>query len=188
LESYPTATPFFKVSSTSAKTQGYLLHCTKCLQKNELQEDFRAGLDELLRGSNSDGESAAVDADRQLELIPDDFQMDVFCINSNDYLKIKGIKPGSDGPLNTFSNVNDTQIPALRAFVHDATAKRIRSYAVSYVDYVGNILDRVRLLSANAKDVPASLESRQLQAAFEKEKVVRQKSPINCARLSEESQ
>jgi hypothetical protein len=66
--------------------------------KTCLQDDFRAGLEEILKPDDED-------APTQIQSptpIPVDYQMDVYCISSNDYLKIQGIKPKTDGPPSTF--------------------------------------------------------------------------------------
>jgi hypothetical protein len=87
--------------------------------KSCLQEDFRSGLKELYRKDDDDDGNTD---DNQQSALPEDFNMDVFCISSNDYLKLMKIKPSRDGPPNTFSSSRDTQIPQLRAFVHETTS------------------------------------------------------------------
>lgn len=62
--------------------------------KNCLQEDFKSGLKELYRKDDNDSGSDGNDA--QIAL-PDDFNMEVFCISANDYLKLTKIKPSRDG-------------------------------------------------------------------------------------------
>jgi tetratricopeptide (TPR) repeat protein len=86
-----------------------------------LQDDFRSGLKELYR-KDDDADSGNDDSNDNIAL-QDDFNMDVFCISANDYLKLMKIKPSRDGPPNTFFNPADTQIPQLRAFVHDITSR-----------------------------------------------------------------
>ena len=73
--------------------------------------DFRSGLEDMMRGpdeemdeeddGNNDSETA------QNNPLPDDFQLPVFCISANDYLKATGIKSSSDGAANTFKNPED---------------------------------------------------------------------------------
>ena len=82
-----------------------------------LQDDFKSGLKELYRKDDDDGEASNTET-----ALPEEFNMDVFCISSNDYLKLMKIKPRRDGPPSTFSNASDTQIPQLRAYVHSTTA------------------------------------------------------------------
>jgi hypothetical protein len=83
-----------------------------------LQDDFKSGLKELYRKDDDDGEASNTET-----ALPEEFNMDVFCISSNDYLKLMKIKPRRDGPPSTFSNASDTQIPQLRAYVHSTTAR-----------------------------------------------------------------
>ena len=139
-----------------------------------LQADFRAGLEQLYRADDDEGDDAAasdqpprssarymsqhcwdrnaiVDSDTGRarvakpaglpnnlwqsilaappppppttpHRVPKGMDMDVFCISANDFLKVQGIKPASDGPPATFTNAADTNIPALSDFVSDFPA------------------------------------------------------------------
>ena len=62
--------------------------------KNCLQADFRSGLKELYRKDDDDNGS---DGNEAQTALPDDFNMEVFCISANDYLKLMKIKPSRDG-------------------------------------------------------------------------------------------
>lgn len=93
--------------------------------KSCLQEDFRSGLKALYNSdddNDGDGASGGVNNKPQ-NALPEDYNMDVFCISSNDYLKLMGIKSNNDGQPNTFECQRDTQIPQLRSFVHETTAR-----------------------------------------------------------------
>jgi hypothetical protein len=140
-------------------------YSTKCLQS-----DFRAGLKELY------SESRGVDEDQdnntsteQITALPEDFELDVFCISSNDYLKIEGIKPKSDGASNTFFDAEDTQIPRLRSFVHETTAHTISSFTKAFVHHSSDIYDRIKLLATDAANVPRGRTSLQCMRIFEQE-------------------
>ena len=101
--------------------------------------------------------------------IPDD-QLAVYCISANDYLKIKRIKPPTDGAPNAFVNVDETLIPALRGFVHDTTSNFRTTFTEGFVDYTCNLLDNVKLVASDAKGVSTSgRASRRYKAAFDKE-------------------
>lgn len=92
--------------------------------KSCLQEDFRNGLKALYNNNDDDDEdNAAASSNKTQNVLPEDYNMDVFCISSNDYLKLMGIKSSNDGQANTFSCQRDTQIPQLRSFVHETTAR-----------------------------------------------------------------
>jgi hypothetical protein len=99
----------------------------KDVDGSESEENYAgdAAADNADKDGNSDGGSDSNgdgdEAGDQTTDLPDDFNMEVFCISSNDYLKLTGIKPDSDGPPNTFKNLRETQIPILRSFVHDLT-------------------------------------------------------------------
>ena len=114
-------------------------YSTKCLQ-----DDFKEGLKALYR-RNDEGENSGPDT-----VLPEEFEMDVHCISSNDYLKINHIKPQSDGPPSTFSRAEDTQIPRLRRFVHKTTARSRKAFARNFVRHVSDLLDRVKLLAIDA--------------------------------------
>jgi hypothetical protein len=91
--------------------------------KSCLQEDFRNGLKALYNNDDEDEGNAAASSNKPQIVLPEDYNMDVFCISSNDYLKLMGIKSNNDGQANTFSCQRDTQIPQLRSFVHETTAR-----------------------------------------------------------------
>ena len=114
-------------------------YSTKCLQ-----EDFIAGLKEMYRDSQDTGGDEENNNDIT---IPDNLSLPVFCISANDYLKVTGIKPSSDGPPNCFTNPGDTQIQLLREFVHTTTATRRVSFCENFVKRASDLVDRVKLLA-----------------------------------------
>jgi len=148
---------------------------TLCAQvRNEystqcLQSDFRAGLKELYRESRGTEEDQENNTSPEQTALPDDFELDVFCISSNDYLKIQGIKPKSDGASNTFFEAEDTQIPRLRTFVHETTAHTTSSFTKSFVHHSSDIYDRIKLLATDAANVPRGRTSLRCMRVFEQE-------------------
>jgi len=116
-------------------------YSTKCLQ-----EDFNTGLREVYSNAHETYED-----DKNEIAIPTEISLPVFCISANDYLKITGIKPSSDGPANCFSSPVDTQIQSLRKFVHATTASRRIAYIKTFVHRASDILDRVKLLASDSK-------------------------------------
>ena len=134
-----------------------------------LQEDFRAGLKELCRKPDEEEAEGIQDHATTNTPLPEDFNMDVYCISANDYLKIEGIKPSSDGPPNTFSKASDTQIPNLRAFVHSVTASFRENFTKAFVNTTSDMVDRVKLLAADASNIPGGRTSRRCQCIFESE-------------------
>jgi hypothetical protein len=133
--------------------------------KKCLQDDFRSGLDELINGHGDEevnGDTPSMPA------VPVDYKLDVFCVSANDYLKLKRIKTASDGAPSTFSDETQTQIPALRTFVHSITATARTSFTEDYVDSTCNILDRMKLVASNASGVGVSGRmSRRFKACFD---------------------
>lgn len=141
-------------------------YSTGCLQK-----DFRAGLKELIRSNEEDNErSGEGRAISTAPPIPDDYEMDVFCISANDYLKLEKIKPSSDGPPSTFSNAVDTQIPALRSFVHDLTSRNRVQFAKTFVSNTNDMIDRFKLIALNSSgSLPGGRSARRCESAFQQE-------------------
>jgi len=139
-------------------------YSTKCLQS-----DFRAGLEELYRESRGTEENQDNNTSSEPTALPGDFELDVFCISSNDYLKIQGIKPKSDGASNTFFEAEHTQIPSLRMFVHETTALTTSSFTKSFVHHSSDIYDRIKLLATDAANVPRGRTSLQCMRVFEQE-------------------
>jgi hypothetical protein len=134
--------------------------------KGCLQEDFKTGLKDLYR---KDDEDDGGDAPAPATALPEDFEMDVFAISANDYLKIQGIKPKSDGPPNCFASPEETQIPDLRSFVHETTARYCTSFAKTFVNNAGDFLDEVKLLAADASNTPSVRSARKYKGLFESE-------------------
>ena len=135
--------------------------------KKCLQDDFKAGLKDLYRRGDVEDEE---DGNAPPEtVLPEDFEMDVYCISANDYLKIQGIKPTIDGLPNTFDLADDTQIPNLRMFVHETTARHCASFAKSFVNNASDMLDRVKLLAVDAANVPSGRSALQCMRFFKQE-------------------
>lgn len=135
--------------------------------KSCLQEDFRAGLEQLCRKPDEEGDDER--GDTAPTPLPDDFEMDVYCISANDYLKLQKIKPPSDGPANTFFDPRDTQIPALRSFVHETTARIRTMFTKSVVNSASDLLDRVKLLALDTSDSTDSEASQRYKSVFDTE-------------------
>ena len=99
---------------------------------------------------NNDSETA------QNNPLPDDFQLPVFCISANDYLKVTGIKSSSDGAANTFKNPADTNIPLLRSHVHALTATRREFASKNILVSTSNIVDQIKLYINDVSNIEAS--------------------------------
>jgi len=128
-----------------------------------LQEDFRQGLDELTRGP--DVEEHEMDMVQEhnneevLPVIPSDFQMKVHCISANDFLKITGVKPATDGRAACFRKAVDTGIPLLRSFVHTTTARLRLDATISLIHNTSDFLDRVKLYAADTSELSSAASS-----------------------------
>lgn len=146
-----------------------------------LQEGFRTGLKEMTRKPEDEDETGTGNNDAVASPLPENFEMDVYCISANDYLKVQRIKPSSDGPPNTFSRSDDTQIPVLRGFVHETTAKYRATFTKNFVNTTSDMLDRVKLYAADAKDDPSGLSSRNYKALFKREMQVLQQKMLPIA-------
>lgn len=118
-----------------------------------LQEDFMSGLKELTSTSDDGEEDDPTfgDSNQDFGPLPVEFKLEVHCVSSNDYLKIRKIKSGSDGDPLIFANAEDTQIPSLQVAVHKTTARFQFSYANTFVNTTSNILDRIKLCATEKK-------------------------------------
>ena len=136
-------------------------YSTRCLQ-----EDFKSGLKELYR--KDDDEDANEDGvDEPETALPEEFNMDVFCISANDYLKVMGIKPRRDGPPSTFASANDTQIPQLRSYVHACTARLGEASVKTFVEHTNDVLDRIKLIAGDVEEVPSGRSGFRMKSAFQ---------------------
>ena len=132
-----------------------------------LQADFKSGLKELYRKDDDDDGLQSNNSDDAEEALPDDFNMDVFCISANDYLKVMKIKTSRDGPANCFSNATDTQVPQLRSFVHETTARFCKSSVKTFVENSNDLLDQIKLLAGDVEDVPSGRGAYRMKTLFE---------------------
>jgi hypothetical protein len=135
-------------------------YSTRCLE-----DDFINGLKDLDQNENSGAGSGNQSNIDLLESI----DLPVFCLSANDYLKIRGIKPSTDGPPNTFSAVNDTQVPALRSFVRDTTSKHLKSFYEMFANHVSDIVDRIKLIAIGNGNHGCTRTSRLCRESFEKD-------------------
>ncbi|CAB9497382.1 nuclear GTPase, germinal center associated [Seminavis robusta] len=141
--------------------------------KNSLQSDFKAGLEQLCRQPDEEemDESDSTEPDNVAPPLPDDYQLEVHCISSNDYLKIQGLKPRSDGAPSTFTISEETQIPSLRDSVHATTASFKADFVSTNALTAEDILGRIKLYASqnSAEEEEEEADVRQYQLAFENE-------------------
>ena len=151
------------------------LKALSALVRNEystkrLQQDFRAGLEDMTRKDDEEMDDTVPATDmeeRILPPLPEDFQLDVYCISANDYLKLEKVKSDSDGAAQAFERVEDTQIPRLRTAVHEATSESNVCFASNFAIAASEILDRVNLCATENRHVSAF--SDRFRGAFDKE-------------------
>ena len=127
----------------------------------QLQSDFRSGLEDMMRGPDAEEMDEEDDGNNDSETVqnnplPDDFQLPVFCISANDYLKVTGIKSSSDGAANTFKNPTDTNIPLLRSHVHALTATRREFASKNILVSTSNIVDQIKLYINDVSNIENS--------------------------------
>ena len=127
----------------------------------QLQSDFRSGLEDMMRGPDAEEMDEEDDGNNDSETaqnnpLPDDFQLPVFCISANDYLKVTGIKSSSDGAANTFKNPADTNIPQLRSHVHALTATRREFASKNILVSTSNIVDQIKLYINDVSNIENS--------------------------------
>jgi len=119
--------------------------------RSRIQEDFRAGLEELTHVDEEEREEGTSSSSAPLpKPLPDDHKIDVHCVSANDYLKLMGIKQTSDGEAATFKEVADTNIPALRVAI-ERTCRGQRELDVrSIVRETSDLIDEVQLALGTA--------------------------------------
>ena len=96
-----------------------------------------------------------------------------------DYLKIKGIKPRSDGPPNAFQCAEDTNIPALAAYVHTTTSKRRVAATTNMLKRTTDFLQQVELYASASGDM-AAVSSADCETIFAKQLEVLHKQLNIC--------
>jgi len=127
-----------------------------------LQADFRSGYKELTVGDEVTDETDAAPQDSNtLDPLLDDSNIDVFCVSSNDFMKI--VTGGQPTP---FANPDDTQIPSLRKWVHNYTNASFRSFSEDQVKKTSNYIDRVLLCVSSYEERSCG---KRFHEAFEKE-------------------
>ena len=152
----------------------------------KLQADFREGLEEMLResdensgveGASSSDDAAAAAAQNPL---PDDFVLDVFCVSANDYLKVSNIKSKSDGPPACFQEPAETNIPALRAFVHQTTVRQRKAAAHSTLQRTSDLVDELQLCLADNAEVSAGVSAVCLEAFEAEMRSLKERCDAHC--------
>ena len=128
--------------------------------KKCLQEDFRSGLKDLYRRDDGDDDGGDVDVNGAL---PEDFNMEVFGISANDYLKLMKIKPSRDGPPSCFSNPKDTQIPLLRSYVHKTTANFCQNSVKTFVEQTNDLVEQMKLLCTDSNSDVSTGSARRMK-------------------------
>ncbi|XP_070574602.1 myosin-2 heavy chain-like isoform X2 [Ptychodera flava] len=103
--------------------------------KTQIKRDFKAGLKEMKKKAGLLPEDADIEDDEEEdefvydsdddddEIVRTADKLKVFTVSSTEYLKLKD-KLTRDGPPQVFSSIEDTQIPAIKRFVHDITCTR----------------------------------------------------------------
>ncbi|XP_062567678.1 nuclear GTPase SLIP-GC-like [Saccostrea cucullata] len=100
--------------------------------KKEIKRDFKAGLREMKRKAGMsnveemDDDNLYNSEDDDEDIGSSAENLKVFCVSANEYQKMRNIII-DDGPPTVFSTEEDTQIPALRSYIHQMTAVRHRS-------------------------------------------------------------
>ncbi|KAL5022560.1 hypothetical protein ScPMuIL_001715 [Solemya velum] len=116
--------------------------------RTQLRRDFKAGLREMKR------KAGLTTDDGYEEMLDDDYYNDddddeeigstannlrVFCVSAAEYQKMRNLRL-TDGQSTVFSTLEDTQIPALRMFIHEMTSVRRRRATEQLIQSVGNFV------------------------------------------------
>ncbi|XP_066288368.1 uncharacterized protein [Branchiostoma lanceolatum] len=134
----------------SKKQKQMSVMCAKArnqYSQTQIRADFKAGIREMKRKAGMMGEDADSDDDDDDEAGDQDEEdiargLKVFTVSSTEYLKLTN-KLTRDGPAQVFSNVNDTQIPALRDFVHEITNVRRESGTEKLIRSLGSFVSDI---------------------------------------------
>ncbi|XP_078688013.1 uncharacterized protein LOC144920054 [Branchiostoma floridae x Branchiostoma belcheri] len=134
----------------SSKQRQMSVMCAKArnqYSQTQIRADFKAGIREMKRKAGLMGEDADSDDDEE-EQVEDQDEEDiarglrVFTVSSTEYLKLTN-KLTRDGPAQVFSSVHDTQIPALREFVHEMTNVRRQSGTEKLICSLGSFVSDI---------------------------------------------
>ncbi|XP_078607341.1 uncharacterized protein LOC144879607 [Branchiostoma floridae x Branchiostoma japonicum] len=134
----------------SRKQKQMSVMCAKArnqYSQTQIRADFKAGIREMKRKAGMMGEDADSDDDEEEEAGDQEEEdiargLRVFTVSSTEYLKLTN-KLTRDGPAQVFSNVNDTQIPALREFVHEMTNVRRQSGTEKLIRSLGSFVSDI---------------------------------------------
>ncbi|KAI8519739.1 hypothetical protein Bbelb_029960 [Branchiostoma belcheri] len=108
----------------------------------------RRGRSRFFAGAKQNGAGAKQNGGGEEEGVEDQDEEDiarglrVFTVSSTEYLKLTN-KLTRDGPAQVFSSVQDTQIPALREFVHEMTNVRRQSGTEKLIRSLGSFVSDI---------------------------------------------
>jgi Dynamin family len=134
--------------------------------QKSLQNDFRDGIEELFAQAGHNNNEYQK-GNGSSHVLPADFQLEVFCTSSNEYLKLKGVKAGVDGDAGCFQLTEETGVPDVERSVSSVTEKFRADHAVSFVKKTGNVLGRIYLYASECKTDATTIAL--LSEAFESE-------------------
>eukprot|EP00058_Branchiostoma_floridae_P019509 XP_002604999.1 hypothetical protein BRAFLDRAFT_129807 [Branchiostoma floridae] len=134
----------------SRKQKQMSVMCAKArnqYSQTQIKADFKAGIREMKRKAGMMGEDADSDDDDEEEAGDQEEEdiargLRVFTVSSTEYLKLTN-KLTRDGPAQVFSSVADTQIPALREFVHEMTNVRRQSGTEKLIRSLGSFVSDI---------------------------------------------
>ncbi|XP_052816315.1 uncharacterized protein LOC128242920 isoform X2 [Mya arenaria] len=131
--------------------------------RSQIKRDFKAGLREMKRRA---GMLVTDDPEEEEDLYDDDSGDDdddigstadnlrVFCCSSTEYQKMRNLLK-DDGPPQVFSDLTDTQIPALRNYVHEMTSIRQRQSVDRLIHNLGRVVFDMHIYTSEGENTCA---------------------------------
>ncbi|XP_045194118.2 uncharacterized protein LOC123549787 [Mercenaria mercenaria] len=125
--------------------------------KTQIKRDFKAGLKEMKRRAgmlnDDDDEEEDIYSDEDDDDVGSSAEnLKVFCCSSTEYQKMKNLLT-DDGPPQVFNSLEDTQIPALRQYVHEMTSVRRRQWLERLIRNVGRFVFDLQMYVSEGGDM-----------------------------------
>jgi len=122
--------------------------------KKSLQVDFQKGIEDLVCKPSEKADQVPDQQESKMKnvpVLPANFRLEVFWTSSNEYLKLQGVKVGSDGTAACFNSPEQTGISEVMKSVHKATAEHRVDHTKNFLMVSGNILGRVYFYASGCK-------------------------------------
>nr|XP_034336655.1 uncharacterized protein LOC105330416 isoform X4 [Crassostrea gigas] len=141
--------------------------------RKEIKRDFKAGLREMKRKAGNVSNIEELEDDDLYNSDEDDEDignsaenLKVFCVSATEYQKMRNIIL-DDGPPTVFGTEQETQIPALRSYIHQMTEVRHRSSMERILQTVAQFVFDIQNYLTEAETVQTKGERLKSRSAIE---------------------